>query len=252
MSSLMKEDEKRVVVERSSESKSLPSIPSIYFPSYPPYLSAFCSGFYPPPPSLWGFPPNFPFSPLPYYSTSPKVPNTWKTIRICGVEDIKSTEWAHEIETETIDDKTAIEHPENLWSERRQNFALREGNWMPMAWIPRPVGDVEVLTIPDTGPQNIFHSSTNSRFPPPYSSSSSHSNLNSQNEKFHISQSWRGTAGEDSDGYGYRGRILDQSRLPGMISELGAFLRNERAENGNWGNRTDMREIMRERRVRWE
>ncbi|TGO41855.1 hypothetical protein BHYA_0015g00180 [Botrytis hyacinthi] len=214
MNSLKKEDERSEVIERSSESKVLPSIPSIYSAPYPPYLSAFYSRFYTPPPPLPFFPPHFPFSPTSYYSSSPKISNTWKIIRICGVEDIKSKEWTHEIETEKLDDNNAIEHPEDVWSERRQNFATREGEWIPMAWIPKPVRNVDVSAIPDTGPQ--------------------------------------GTAGEDSNGYGYRGRILGQSRLPGMMSELDAYLQNERAENGNWESRTDMRERIRERGLRWE
>ncbi|KAF7923818.1 uncharacterized protein EAE98_007636 [Botrytis deweyae] len=251
MSSLKKENERSEVVERLSESKLLPSIPSIYSAPYPPYLPTFCS-FYSPPPVLSLFPPHFPFSPTSYHLSSPKVPNRWKIIRICGVEDIKSTEWAYEIETETVKDKNAIEHPENMWSERRQNLTPREEEWIPMAWIPRPVGDVDVLAIPDTGPHNTFHFLTGSRLAPHYPPSSSHSNSNPQNQKLHISQSWRGTTGEDSNGYGYRGRILGQSRLPGMMSELGTFLRNNRAEDGNSGSRTDMRERMRERGLRWE
>ncbi|KAF7932058.1 uncharacterized protein EAE97_009079 [Botrytis byssoidea] len=249
----MQEDERSEVIERS-ESKLLPSIPSIYSAPYPPYLSAFSSRFHTPPPPLPGFPPHFPLSPTSYYPSSPKVPNTWKIIRICGVEDIKSTEWADGIETEAIDDKKAIEHPENLWSERRQNFAPGDGEWIPMAWIPKPIGDIDVSTIPDTGPHNIFHSFTHSHFSQ-YSSSylfSSYSNLNPQNQKLHISQSWKGTTGENSNGFGYRGRVLGQSRLPGMMSELGAYLQNERVDNGNWGSRTDTRERMRERGMRWE
>ncbi|KAF7881412.1 hypothetical protein EAF00_011781 [Botryotinia globosa] len=253
MSSLTKEDERSEVIERS-ESKLLPSIPSIYSAPYPPYLSAFYSRSYPPPPPFPFSPQKFPFSPTSYYSSSPKAPNTWKIIRICGVEDIKSKEWADGIETGTIDDKNTIEHSEDTWSERRQNFAPGEGEWIPMAWIPKPVGDIDVSRIPDTGPHNIFHSFTHSGFPQYFStySSSSHSNLNAQNQKLHISQSWKGTTGENSNGFGYRGRILDQSRLPGMMSELGAYLQNERVDDGNWGSRTETRERMGERGVRWE
>lgn len=253
MTPLKKDDERSEVIERSSESKLLPSIPSMYSTSHPPYTSAFCSRFYTPPPSFPLCAPHFSVLSTSHYSSSPKVTNTWKIIRICGVEDIKSKEWTHEIENEKIDDENAIEDPEDIWSERRQNFAPGEEEWIPMAWIPKPVGDIDVSTIPDTGPYNTFDSFTHSRFPPQYySSSSSYSNLDPRNQKLHISQSWKGTTGEDSNGYGYRGRISGQSRLPGMMSELGAYLRNERADTGNWGSRTDMRERMRERGLRWE
>lgn len=255
MSSPKKEEKVREVMKRSTEPVLLPWIPLIHSASYHPYPSTFYSRSHPQSPPFPYFTPHLSFAPFYHNSPPPKFPDPWKIIRICGVEDIKSKEWAQGIETEITDDQNAMKHPENEWSERRQNFVPREGKWIPMAWIPKPAGDVDVLTIPDTEPQSASQSFTNSRFPhSPDFSSSSHSNLDdqNQNQKLHISQAWRGTAGEDSNGYGYRGRILSRSRLPGMMSELGAFLRNRRAEDGSWGSRMDVRERMRERGVRWE
>lgn len=248
MSSLKKEEKVREVVKRSSELVLLPSIPLMHSALYPPYPSTFYSRLHPQSLPFLYFPPHLSFAPFYYNPPPPNFPDPWKIIRICEVEDIKSREWAQGIETETTDDQNAMKHLENEWSERRQNFAPRKGEWIPMAWIPKPVGDVDALTTPDTEPQSVFHSFTNSRFPQSPNFSSSHSNLDhqNQNQKLHISQAWRGTTGEDSNGYGYRGRILSRSRLPGMMSELGAFLRNGRVENGR------ERKNEREGGVRWE
>lgn len=75
-----------------------------------------------------------------------------------------------------------------------------------MAWMPRPAGREGII---DGG----------------------------RGERVEMSRSWRGHAGEDADRYGWRGRVLGESRLPGMMSELGAFLKTREEEGLGNGRR---------------
>lgn len=150
----------------------------------------------------------------------PEFGDKWSIIRICGVEEITYSEWTQGISVSISEDNVNTEdidsgNSNSKWGERKQNFRPRVSRWIPMAWIPRPIGEVQI--IPGERIMGSMHT---------------------RGEMTQINQRWRGNTGIDSSGYGWRGRVFGECMLPGMMSELGAFLRErEGEENGREGRR---------------
>lgn len=163
--------------------------------------------------------------PLSYQSEQAASRDAWTILKICDAENIRSEEWAQgiKIEEQGVNDHDDMHMHEygviGQWGERRRNFGPREGRWAPMAWITRPIGEVHILNR-GVGSERSSHSDPDLQL-----SYGSMLHVSERQCGIKISNSYRGNMGQDASGYGWRGRVLAKSRLPGIISELGAVLR---------------------------
>ncbi|KAF7871844.1 hypothetical protein EAF04_003951 [Stromatinia cepivora] len=144
--------------------------------------------------------------------------NTWKILRICGVEDITTSEWTQGISP--AENKNRHKNKStNPWTQHPNSHpSPQQSHWKHMSWIPRPIGNISMHSL------NTTHNAPRTHM---YNTQE----RNNNNNNIHITQKWTGNTGEDANGFGYRGRMGAQSRLAGMMSLLGAVL-GERGGRG--------------------